>query len=168
MFLRPHIAEMLERVSQYFDICIYTASERVYADSILDQLDPDNLFLSNRLYRESCTLAKLENGAKVVYLKDLRLISSYSLDEIVIVDNSLLSFALQPENGVPISSFFSDPDDQELRCLADYLCGKVAKMKDVRDANIQEFNIQAIIDMALQSQLAKQTQQENLSPKTSR
>ena len=94
MFLRPHIAEMLERVSQFFDICIYTASERVYADSILDQLDPDNHYLGQRLYRESCTLSKLDNGSKVVYLKDLSLISSYTLDEIVIVDNSLLSFAL--------------------------------------------------------------------------
>jgi len=46
-----------------------------------------------------------------VYIKDLRVIQGYSLNDIVIVDNSLLSFALQPDNGIPISSYFFDPND---------------------------------------------------------
>ena len=47
------------------------------------------------------------------------------MSDIIIVDNSLLSFALQPENGIPISSYFYDPQDIELKCLTEYLLNKV-------------------------------------------
>ena len=43
----------------------------------------------------------------------------------MIVDNQFQSFALQPDNGIPISSYFFDPSDTELRCLADYLVEKL-------------------------------------------
>ena len=56
-----------------------------------------------------------------MYLKDLRILAGVDQKDIIIVDNQLLSFALQPDNGIPISSYFYDPHDTELRCLADYL-----------------------------------------------
>ena len=76
-----------------------------------------------------------------MYLKDLRCITGFPLSEIVIVDNSLLSFAMQPENGIPISSYFHDPADTELRCLAKYLLDKLAHVPDIRKVNSQEFNL---------------------------
>lgn len=54
---------------------------------------------------------RLTNEQKVVFIKDLRIIEGYELSDIVIVDNSLLSFALQPDNGIPISSYFFNPQD---------------------------------------------------------
>ena len=36
----------------------------------------------------------------------------------------MLSFALQPDNGIPISSYFYDPADAELKYVADYLIDK--------------------------------------------
>jgi TFIIF-interacting CTD phosphatase-like protein len=45
----------------------------------------------------------------VVFVKDLRIVDGFPMNEIVIVDNSLLSFALQPDNGIPISSYFFNP-----------------------------------------------------------
>lgn len=56
-----------------------------------------------------------------MYLKDLRILTGVEQKDVIIVDNQLLSFALQPDNGIPISSYFYDPNDTELRCLADYL-----------------------------------------------
>lgn len=94
-------------------------------------------------------------GGRVVYLKDLRCIQGYKMQDIVIVDNSLLSFALQPENGIPISSYFYEPEDQELKCLSQYLINKVFRASDIRVVNREEFKLQSIIDLALQTQLAK-------------
>ena len=62
---------------------------------------------------------------KAIYIKDLRVITGIDPSQIVIVDNQFQSFALQPDNGIPISSYFYDPTDTELRCLADYLVQKL-------------------------------------------
>jgi CTD small phosphatase-like protein 2 len=43
------------------------------------------------------------------------------LEDVVIVDNNPLSFAFQVDNGIPIISWTSDMDDQELKSLKDYL-----------------------------------------------
>jgi len=83
-------------------------------------------------------------------LKDLRCIKGFDMSKILIVDNSLLSFALQPENGIPISSYFYDPNDIELKCLCNYLISKQTnKVTDVREINREEFKLQSIIDLAL-------------------
>lgn len=142
--------EMFRRLNPLFDICVYTASEKVYANAILDKVDPSGQFLQRRLYRDKCTKAHLDGG-RVVYLKDLRCIQGYQMNEIIIVDNSLLSFALQPENGIPISSYFYDPQDIELKCLCNYLSGKVFNSDDIRNVNREEFKLQSIIDLALQT-----------------
>ena len=73
------------------------------------------------------------------------------MSDIIIVDNSLLSFALHPDNGVPISSYFYDPEDIELKCLSNYLISKVLNAEDIRFANREEFKLQSIIDLALQT-----------------
>lgn len=44
VFLRPYLMEMLRRLQPHFDICIYTASERIYANAILDWIDPFGQF----------------------------------------------------------------------------------------------------------------------------
>ena len=53
------------------------------------------------------------------------MVRGIDLSQVVIVDNQFQSFALQPDNGIPISSYFYDPTDTELRCLADYLVEKL-------------------------------------------
>ena len=49
------------------------------------------------------------------------MLTGVDLSQVVIVDNQLLSFALQPDNGIPISSYFYDPADAELKYVANYL-----------------------------------------------
>ncbi len=152
VFLRPYLQMMLSKLSQLFDIVVYTASEKAYANSILDRIDPYKKYFKKRLYRDRCTKAVLDNE-RVVYLKDLRCIQGYSLAQIVLVDNTPLSFALQPENGIPISNFYYDPSDTKLKWLTQYLTRQVYFATDVRECNRQEFNLQFIIDLSLQSQI---------------
>ena len=84
-----------------------------------------------------------ESEAKTVYIKDLRVIKGVDLSKVIIVDNQLLSFALQPDNGIPISSYFYDPTDAELKYVADYLIEKyeletsITGVADVREINKQ-------------------------------
>jgi TFIIF-interacting CTD phosphatase-like protein len=46
VFLRPFLTEMLNALAPVFDICVFTASEKVYANSILDKIDPENKYFA--------------------------------------------------------------------------------------------------------------------------
>jgi RNA polymerase II subunit A small phosphatase-like protein len=76
-----------------------------------------------------------------VFLKDLRCIRGYSLKDIIIIDNSLLSFSLQPENGIPVSNYEYDPTDVELKSLTRYLISNMVDAFDVRIINREEFKL---------------------------
>lgn len=50
LLIRPYCHEFLEEMSKYFELVIFTAAVKEYADSILDSIDKKGL-LSYRLYR---------------------------------------------------------------------------------------------------------------------
>ena len=61
VFLRPCLQELIQRVSPYYTMCIFTASERLYADAILDQIDPTQQIFKKRIYRNKCLKTALPN-----------------------------------------------------------------------------------------------------------
>ncbi len=74
------------------------------------------------------------------YVKDLRIFKNRSLKDLVLVDNSVYSFAFQLENGVPIIPYYSDPSDNELFHLMSYL-RDVRQAQDVRCHNRSVFRL---------------------------
>jgi CTD small phosphatase-like protein 2 len=54
-----------------------------------------------------------------MHFKDLRVIPR-EMHEMVIVDNSVHSFAFQEENGIPILPWYRNMEDTELLKLIDY------------------------------------------------
>jgi RNA polymerase II subunit A small phosphatase-like protein len=56
-----------------------------------------------------------------MHIKDLRILLGRDLKNVILVDNSVHSFAYQVENGIPILPWYSDMGDTELLKLMDYL-----------------------------------------------
>jgi Dullard-like phosphatase family protein len=108
------VRRFLEAASRRFEVVIFTASQQSYADKVIDALDPSGLLVAHRLYRGHCTEHR---GA---FFKDLGHLGR-PLARCVLVDNSPISVACNPDNGILIRSWFGDPGDQELADLLNTL-----------------------------------------------
>lgn len=114
--IRPRAIEFLELMSEFFEIVIFTASHACYANIILNILDPENQFITYRMFRDSC----IETEERI-FIKDLRIFGNRNFDDLVIVDNACYSYCFQLENGIPIVPYFNGKKDTELIELAAFL-----------------------------------------------
>ncbi|KAL0486236.1 CTD small phosphatase-like protein [Acrasis kona] len=135
---RPYFEEFLRRCRKHFEIIVFTASQKVYADKLLDILDPHNLYIDHRVFRDSCVVV---DGN---YMKDLEVLGR-DLSKIVIVDNSPQAYGYQVDNGIPIISFFDNESDDELLKLLPFL-RTVLHSTDVRPLIQKRFKMSEMIE----------------------
>ena len=139
IFVRRGAKQFLAEVSKYFEVGIFTASVKEYADAVIDYLDPHKNMIKFRLYRNNCI-----NVNDRIYVKDLRILKGVDLKDILLIDNSMYSFTAQLANGILINSFYNDKNDIELYNVLGYLLNFLLKVDDVRMINEQFFNFQKI------------------------
>ncbi|KAI3696443.1 hypothetical protein L1987_79458 [Smallanthus sonchifolius] len=130
---RPYLKEFMERVAGLFEVIIFTASQSIYAEQLLNVLDPKKKVFRHRVYRESCVF--LEGN----YLKDLSVLGR-DLARVVMIDNSPQAFGFQVDNGIPIESWYDHRTDQELLSLLPFLESLVG-VDDVRPLIDKKFNL---------------------------
>lgn len=82
---RPHCDEFLRKMSNWYNLVIFTASVQEYADPVINWLEQERQYFSGRYYRQHCTY---RNG---IYIKDIAQVEP-DLSKIMIVDNSPMSY----------------------------------------------------------------------------
>ena len=120
---RPGVDDFLKRVGEMFEVVVFTASLAKYADPVIDLLDKHGV-VRHRLFREACS------NHKGNYVKDLARVGR-PLKDTIIIDNSAASYAFQPENAVPIESWFDDQNDTALLDLLQLL-EELTRVSNVR------------------------------------
>jgi CTD small phosphatase-like protein 2 len=162
--LRPYLFEFLEKIKDKYEVIVFTASQKIYANELLNLIDPGMLlrklafsytsflshtlylfhsptegkYIKHRMYRESC-LAVEGN-----FLKDLNVLGR-DLSKAVLVDNSPHAFGYQVDNGIPIESWFDDPKDTELRKLERFL-RTLHGVKDCRKVVRKTFQTHRLVE----------------------
>jgi Dullard-like phosphatase family protein len=145
--IRPHWKKALKEISKHYFIVIYTASDHSYADAILNYIDPDKEFFEYRLYRSNCIFTKVKSDDKLkFYVKDLNIFEDIDLKDMVIIDNSILSYAYHLNNGIPILPYYNSEKDFELMFLAGYL-NQIYKYDDLREANKKYIKLENMVEM---------------------
>eukprot|EP00347_Sterkiella_histriomuscorum_P014439 403360857 len=134
--IRPYLYECITEARKHFQVGVFTASHKTYANAILDYIDPENNLFDFRFYRDSCVYTR-----EGYYVKDLRIFRNRDLKDLVIVDNSIYAFAFHIDNGVPIISYYNNKtQDEELQHMIYYIqC--LAEVEDVRDLNREAFEL---------------------------
>lgn len=124
-YVRPYVAKLLKTLKLYYEIIVFTASTESYGKAIVEYLDPKNCCIQYLLHRSHCVITK--NWI----IKDLRVIGRRELKDIIILENSIISFAANLDNGIYIPSYEGDSADQELLPIIDFL-KEIADVDDVR------------------------------------
>ena len=106
VLIRPFVYEFLLKMSKLYEIVIFTASVPQYANPLLNILDK-NKCITHRLFRQHCI------SLYGLFIKDLRRIGR-DLKETILLDNNPISYLVNQDNGLPIKTWHSNKNDQEL------------------------------------------------------
>ena len=140
-----------------YTIVIYTASHSSYANAVLNFLDPENKYFYNRLYRSNCIDVKLDG--KTFYIKDMNIFEGFDLKDILIVDNSVMSFAYDLDNGIPILPYYDAEKDFELLFVA-YYFESLYNCDDLRVINKQYMKLDYYLNQAIEEYKRENEEEE--------
>ncbi len=135
--IRPYLYEFLEFCNIHFDIIIYTASCKDYADPVINFIEKDKIYFKYRFYREHC----ISYGSFL--LKDISVFEK-PLNQTLIIDNNLFSFAHYLKNGILISSYYNESNDLDLVSLMEFFNQSIIGKEDIRDEIEKTFEFNKI------------------------
>ena len=146
--IRPHLKSSLDLIKNDYNIVIYSSSNQIYVDKILDFLDPNQEYFNYRLYQNHCH--KFNICDKTYYTKNLNIFKGIcDLKDIIVVDCSVLGFGFFLDNGIPIIPFYDSKEDVELKLLSYYLVC-IASNYDLRVALKRDMKLDSYLEMAKQ------------------
>ena len=111
--IRPWASEFLEKMSNFYEIVIFTASLSQYALPIINFIDKNHK-CDFKLFREHCSC--FNNG----FIKELKKLKR-DLKDLILLDNNPYSYYFNQENGFPISTWIDDINDKSLIKVSYYL-----------------------------------------------
>ena len=106
IYKRPFVDEFLRKSFKLFNLVMFTASDKKYADAVLDIIDPEDKYFFLNLYRHNCILSKSD-----LILKSLNFLKNLKMSKTIFVDNCTFHLFLNMENSVPIFPYSGEKND---------------------------------------------------------
>lgn len=143
VYKRPGLDNFLKKLSQICEPVIFTAALPMYARPILKQIDPKRRCKS-RLYRNATVAHR--GYPHVKSLKSL----GRDLSRVILVDNSPFAMCADPDNALPIKSYYDDQEDRELEYLYQIIL-EMVNADDVRPILRKKFNFAQTLNAIMDS-----------------
>ena len=107
--MRPYLDLFLRKVSRWYDVCLFTASVRSYAEQVVANIDPRRKVFRAKHYRDSCRVSEAGHATK-----DLGAVG-YDLSRTVLLDDSGDLATCDHANVLPLPPWTGDDAfDEEL------------------------------------------------------
>ena len=114
LYSRPHLDDFLSKLSEHFNLAVFSASEACYCDVIIDHIDKWRA-IQQRFYKQHVDI-----NHRIVS-KDLTKIIKGSLDNVIMIEDAP-GACMQRENTIIINKWNADNGkDNELKFLMDVL-----------------------------------------------
>ena len=120
--VRPFAEYFISEMGKYFELVIFTSAEEEYANIVLEEIDKYKV-ITHKLYRKH---VEYNDG---LCLKDLDKIGR-DIKRVCIIDNDKNNFKLHADNGIEITEFLGEQDDNELDLLGDLLMSIIESNAD--------------------------------------
>lgn len=130
---RPLLEELLRSVSQFADIAVWSSASDTYVEEIIRKIIPSDISLRFAWARSRCTRRYDTEHCEEYWVKDLKKVKKlgYSLERVLIVDDTPEKIERHYGNHVRIEPFYGDLGDRTLSKLAVYL-SQFAAVENVR------------------------------------
>lgn len=142
VYKRPQVHKFISSVLKGYRVAVWTASDAVYAATIVSKLFPANS-LEFVLSRQHCTLSHNWDTREDQWIKKVKRLKrrGYSVDSIVAVDDTASGYARSYGNLIVVQAFIGDPHDNELMLLATYL-DHLVTVPNVRSVEKRNWRLQ--------------------------
>ena len=133
VYKRPGLVEFLNSVAENYRVAVWTSSNELYAEAIVARVFPEGISLEFVWSRSRCTPRRNFSTDSYDWLKDLKKLKrkGYSLEEVLVVDDSPEKLVRSYGNLVPAHPYEGDLSDDELSWLSKYL-GMLVPVQNVR------------------------------------
>jgi carboxy-terminal domain RNA polymerase II polypeptide A small phosphatase len=123
VYQRPGVNALLRATSLYYDFAVWSSSSKQYVDAVVEVIFGSEFEVKFAWSVERCVQRVHPESNSYVYIKDLRKVQGqgYTLDRIVILDDSPEKIARQPANHLYIKPYLGQPDDGELLAITEEL-----------------------------------------------
>ena len=142
IILRNGLFSFLSTIKPFFELILFSIDSKDFSEPIINMIENDKKYFDYKFYKDHCVLYKNN------LIKDVTLIGR-DLSKIIIVDNNETCFELNKENGIKISSFYGDNNDNKLFELKNIL--KEIYFKNYNDVRLalKEFHNDIINKVSL-------------------
>lgn len=123
IYRRPHLEAFLEVCREHYELALWSSATEGYVQEIIGAILPENIEFRFVWSRDRCTLRMDLETRRQVWVKDLKKVKKlgYSLDQILVVDDSPEKLVRQYGNLVAVYPFTGDQHDEWLPRLGTYL-----------------------------------------------
>lgn len=116
VYVRPFAAELIRASASWFDVAVWSSSSERYVEAVTAELFGTKFPVKFSWSVSKCVQKIDARSNGYVYVKDLRKMMKhgYTVDEIIMIDDSPEKLQRQPTRHLCLPAFTGDPSDEEL------------------------------------------------------